>query len=427
MKYAMITGVLMSMLLTTTSFAAGWEQIENGSWIWKDSNGAIVKEAWKPASDGCDYFLGTDGIMVTNQLVEYENDLYYVDELGRKVSEQWVSLYDNDSEMNRWYYFQKSGKIYSPDELGKKKEINGEKYIFDDEGRMLYGWITEDGYMVDEEDDPEGWKAAVYYAGSPNEGNLKVGWKQINVTYEDEKVKSHWFYFNNSGKKMVNNTSFKQTNAEGKEYVYKFDANGVMTSQKLVTQTTTKTTTTSKTNNTTDKSKWVERVPTKSENAYFYENEIKQKFYTNKKGTKVKNTIEKIDGKYYCFDSAGIMMTGILAIKDGQYAYTLQNVTSWDETWADVDDLRKAMDDGYQIMYFKEEDGTREKGKVKLEMMDDVYTLYFDTDGCAVDGNYKGYLYSAGVLMTAADDDETYTVNGKTYVVNKKGKILSEK
>ena len=426
MKRAMIASIMMSMLLTTTSFAAGWEQMENGSWIWKDSNGIAVREEWKPASDGIDYYLGSDGIMVTNRLVEYENNMYYVDELGRKVSEKWVSIYDDESEMNRWYYFQKSGKAYAPDESGKKKEINGEKYFFDDEGRMLYGWITEDGSMIDMEDNPEGWKTAVYYAGDQNEGNIKTGWRKIDVTYDDENVRSQWFFFGNSGKKLVNNDNFKQTNADGKEYVYKFNSYGVMTSQKLLNPPAKSTSKTTKTNQTTDKSKWVERIPTMSENEYFHENEIKQKFYTNKKGTKVKDKIEKIDNKYYLFDSAGIMRTGIVAIKDDKYAYTLQNVTSWDETWADVSDMRKAMDDGYQIMYFSEEDGAREKGKIKLELMDDEYTLCFDSDGCAVDGNYKGYLYNAGVLMEAYDEDETYTINGKTYVVNKKGKILSE-
>ena len=139
MKKTIVLSVIMSMLMTTTVFAAGWEQRNDGAWIWKNKSGEIVREVWKPASDGKDYFLGSDGVMVTKQLIEYDGNLYYVDELGKKATEQWVSLYDEESKMNRWYYFQKSGKMYVPNEAGTQKEINGEKYIFDQDGRLLFG------------------------------------------------------------------------------------------------------------------------------------------------------------------------------------------------------------------------------------------------------------------------------------------------
>ena len=446
MKKTIVLSAIMGLFMTTTVLAAGWEQREDGAWIWRNNSGEMVRETWKSASDGIDYFLGSDGVMVTNRLVEFESNYYYVDALGRKASEQWVSLYDEESEANRWYYFMKSGKMYRPDEAGTKKEISGERYIFDTEGRLLYGWITEDGYMIDLNEEPDGWKRAAYYAGDASEGNLKVGWRQMTVNYYNGKAKTEededdpeekyrnnfktvWFYFNSAGKKMVSNDDFRQTNAEGKEYRYKFDENGVMTSQKLLnpvkTTTTTKKTTTTTKKKDVDYSKWTEKVPTASENAYYNEYEIKQKFYTRKDGTKAKNVIEKIDSKYYCFDSAGIMKVGLLAIKDGKYGYTLQTSLPWDEQWASDSDLREAMNNGYKIMYFDEETGAREKGKMKLEMLHGERTLCFDNDGCAVDGAYNGYLYSAGILQTAEYDTQSFTVNGKTYVVNEKGRIVS--
>lgn len=446
MKKTMVLSVIMGMLMTTTVLAAGWEQRADGAWIWTNKNGEMVRHMWKESSDGRDYFLGSDGVMVTNQLIDYEGNLYYVDELGRKASEQWVSLYDGETEMNRWYYFLRSGKMYVPDEAGVKKEINGEKYIFDEEGRLLFGWITEDGTMVDPVEDPEGWKYAVYYAGDASEGNLKTGWQQLTVNYYNGKAKTEededdpeekyrnnfktvWFYFGKAGKKVYSNDDFRLTDEDGKEYRYKFDANGVMTSQKLLNQPKTTTTTKKKTTTTkkkdVDHSKWTVKVPTKSENAYYNENEVKQTFYTRKDGSKAKNVIEKIGSKYYCFDSAGIMKTGLLAIKNGKYAYTLQNSSPWDEQWASDDDLRAAMDSGHQIMYFNEETGERKKGKMKLEMLHGERTLYFDENGCAVDGAYRDYLYNAGILQTAEDKSQIFTVNGVSYKVNEKGLIIT--
>jgi len=437
--------LMMTLFMTTTAFAAGWEQREDGAWLYREKDGDLVRNEWRSASDGLDYFLGSDGTMFTNRLFEYDGNMYYVDGLGRKATEMWVSLYDDDSEMDRWYYFLRSGKMYVPDEPGTRKEIGEEKYIFDDSGRMLYGWITADGEMIDLEDEPDGWKNATYYAGEANEGNIKTGWRQLKVNYYNGKPKNEddeddpdetyrnnyktvWFYFGNSGKKTVSNDNFRQTNAEGKEYRYKFDDYGVMTSQKLLTKDTTttkkKTTTTTKKKD-VDKSKWTERVPSKSEDAYYNEYEVKQWFYTRKDGSKAKDVIEKIDGKYYCFDKSGIMRVGILAIKNDKYAYTLQNTQVWDGIWAEEADLRAAMDDGYTIMYFDEDGGARKKGKIKVELNFGECTMCFDSDGKAVDGEYNGYLYNAGVLVTHDSDTKSYTVNGKTYVVNEKGKILS--
>lgn len=449
MRKTIILSSIMSIFLTTTVLAAGWEQREDGTWIWRNNNGELICKEWRTASDGIDYFLGSDGTMVTNRMIEYDGNMYYVDEQGRKATEQWVSLYDPESNMDRWYYFQRSGKMYVPKERGEKKDIGGEKYIFDDEGRMLYGWIDEDGYMVDLVEEPDGWKTAMYYGGEATEGNLKTGWREIKVNYYDGKpkneeeendpneayknrIKTAWFYFNNSGRKLTNRTDFTLTDEKGNVYEYKFDEYGVMTNQKLKNppQTTTKTTTTTKKTppkKKVDYSKWTERVPSKSENAYYNEIEAKQHFYTRKDGTSAKNVIEKIDGKYYCFDSAGIMKVGILAVKNNQYAYTLQNSLPWDDIWADEDELRQAMDQGYDIMYFDEETGARKTGKFKMELNIGKATLCFDSNGLAVDGEYQGYLYSAGVLQIAYDEYDSFTVNGKTYTVNEKGKIISNK
>lgn len=434
---------ISGMLITATCFpslAAGWEQVNDGKdWVWRDKQGYVVYDTWKTGADGTWYYLGDNGIMEVSCLVEDDGDYYYVDELGRMLKNQWKKVYLEDEGEEYWFYFRDNGKAYKgTGDKASLKTIGDQKYIFDDEGRMQYGWISEDGNMVDE-DDSEGWKDAVYYCGGEDEGWVNVGWKQIEVEYEDDdsddgyEIKNRWFYFGNNGKKTVDK-DLRLKNADGKEYRYGFDQYGVMLSQKLISTTTvnsdgTTTTTTKYYDNkgTLNKAKWIERVPSRSQNEGDYDNDIKRKFYSQKNGNLVKNEIKKIDGKWYCFDSIGIMRVGLVAIKDSKYAYTIQNTNEDDDIWADAEDLVKAKNDGYVIMYFDQNTGARKTGKTTIELNDDKYTMRFLKTGEAVDGEYEGYLYEAGILLKAdKDSDEKYqefTVNGITYSVDRNGKI----
>ena len=52
---------------------------------------------------------------------------------------------DDEPDQN-WYYFQANGKALtngSNDHVALKT-INGKKYAFDDEGKMLWGWVNAD-------------------------------------------------------------------------------------------------------------------------------------------------------------------------------------------------------------------------------------------------------------------------------------------
>lgn len=437
-----ISGIT-GMLIAATCFpslAAGWEQVHEGKdWVWRDKHGEMVYDAWKTGADGTWYYLGDDGIMKINCLIEDDGDYYFVDEAGKMVKNQWRKIYSEDEGEEYWYYFRDNGKAYKgTGDKASLKSIGDQRYIFDDEGRMQWGWISEDGSMIDE-DDSEGWKEAVYYCGSEDEGWVSTGWKQIEVEYEEDdsddgySVRNRWFYFGNNGKKTVDK-DLRLKNAEGKEYRYGFDEYGVMLSQKLISTTTTNsdgtTTTTTKyydNKGTLNKAKWIEKVPSKSQSEDDYDNDIKRKFYSQKNGNLVKNEIKKIDGKWYCFDFDGIMRVGLVAVKDGKYAYTLQNTNENDDIWADAEDLVQAKENGYIIMLFDEKTGARKTGKVTIELNDDKYIMRFLKSGEAVDGEYEGYLYEAGILLKAdKDSDEKYqefTVNGVVYRVDRNGRI----
>ena len=156
---------LLAIGASMTSFAAsGWAQ-EDGTWVYLDSSGDRVYDTWKKS--GSSYFyLNEDGEMATNAIIEDGDNKYYVDASGARVANQWISMEneddetvgDNDDISTLWYYFGSSGKAYTD----AVKTINGKKYIFDDEGRMLYGWINTEG---ERETGDDAWQHADYYCG----------------------------------------------------------------------------------------------------------------------------------------------------------------------------------------------------------------------------------------------------------------------
>ena len=46
---------------------------------------------------------------------------------------------DDSNEEEHWFYLKSNGKI----QTGKASNINGQTYFFDEEGKMLTGWVAE--------------------------------------------------------------------------------------------------------------------------------------------------------------------------------------------------------------------------------------------------------------------------------------------
>ena len=107
---------------------------------------------------------------------------------------------------------------------------------------MLYGWVDEDGTMVNDED---GWADATYYFGSWEDGSMKTGWQKISVydnTDDKEDDYDYWFNFKANGKKRVQlDNGSEDTDATWKNNgkYYHFDTRGVMVYEWYPTQNTT--------------------------------------------------------------------------------------------------------------------------------------------------------------------------------------------
>ena len=142
--------------------------------------------------------------MLTNELIEDGENYYYVDANGAMVKNTWVAIAADDDETEdvdyRWYYFGPSGKAYK-DSNGKT--INGKKYGFDEDGKMLFGYVEADSYnIINDDEDPI--LNATYYYGTNEDGARHSGWLQYTDALTDKDEDYYWFYFNTSnGKKVV--------------------------------------------------------------------------------------------------------------------------------------------------------------------------------------------------------------------------------
>ena len=226
------TAALLAIGASMTSFAAqGWAE-EDGTWVYYDKNGDKVTESWKKSGDNW-YWLDDNGEMAVDMLVEDDDNYYYVNENGAMVTNQWVAIENEDAGEDGepdhyWYYFQANGKAYKKSESSNtlsKKVINGKKYAFDTDGKMLYGWVDKE--TGDRSTDDDAWKECEYYFGDEDDGAMKIGWALINILDEDaadtdqpgdqywDEDQDRWFWFKSSGEKQTDKTNKK---INGKRY-----------------------------------------------------------------------------------------------------------------------------------------------------------------------------------------------------------------
>ena len=356
---------LLAIGASMTSFAAtGWVE-EDGTWYFYDKDGNRVEDTWKKSGDNW-YWLDSEegGAMAVDKLVEDDNDTYYVDSNGVMVRNTWVKIVneeqddDDDPAEYNYYYMQSNGKAYKAPESGitRFRTIDGKKYAFDDEGKMLYGWVNKSG---ERESDESGWENAYYYLGNWDEGDMKIGWQKISVYDEDEDDDmDHWFNFKSNGiKRALDPTTsgerIKEEKINGRRYG--FDSRGVMTYEWTLATTGGLNNSGSKLNSVASTSSWryfndVEdgaRVtkgwfkvvaPLEDNDNVFKTNygnntfawtdaddETERWYYADGDGKIYTGAIKKIKGKYYGFRpegadaagdiKAGAMLSGLVLLK----------------------------------------------------------------------------------------------------------------
>ena len=164
----------------------GWVQ-EDENWKFYDEDGYYLTDTWK-RHDNSWYYLDGDGNISFNSQI----DEYYVDAQGKRVTNQWVIIPNEDfdgsedSPENYWFYYNSDGKMTT----SKFRKVDGLTYYFDSEGHMATGLTEIDG--------------ANYYFGKEGDGSMKVGWVELTEEHDDADDEIVWSYFNSNGQRIEN-------------------------------------------------------------------------------------------------------------------------------------------------------------------------------------------------------------------------------
>ena len=469
------TAALLAIGASMTSFAAqGWAE-EDGTWVYYDSSNDRVTEEWKKSGDNW-YWLDDNGEMAVDMLVEDDDDYYYVDANGVMVTNQWVAIENEDAGEedepdHYWYYFQANGKAYTRSDNASEdsvsaKTINGKKYAFDEEGRMLYGWVSGGERQTDD----DAWKESLYYFGDEDDGAMSLGWRQISIVddeYEDlqpgdeywDEDQDRWFYFQTSGKKVAADSedgdTLKTKTINGRKYG--FDEYGRMIAD-WFTETASYSTATQGVASYTSSfmyfstpedgaratKGWFKVVP----GYYLHEDKYNDGddywYYADGDGEIYSNVIKTIKGKKYAFDNYGRMIDGLvflqMATENGKV-----DSSEIDQKFADDGDIPYDTEDAFddfvvhyapqissgeiRSFYFGDsDDGAMKTRRQTVEIDGDSFTFKFkdssSSKGAGINGIDDHKLYSAGKLIEADSDDKYQVV---IYSEDEDGIVTMEK
>jgi len=470
---------ILAIGASMTSFAAtGWVE-ESGEWYYYDKDGVRVEDEWKKSGDSW-YWLDSEenGAMAMDKLIEDGDNYYYVDSTGKMASNTWVKVVNEDQDDDddpaeyNYYYMQSNGKAFKAGDAGNTKfrTVDGKKYAFDGDGKMLYGWCDENGNRLSGDSE---WEDATYYLGNWDDGAMKTGWQKVYVFDEDEdEDMDHWFNFKSNGKKREWTTSdtgiIKEVKINGKRYG--FDSRGVMTYEwTLATDTSLASTSSWKYFNSPEDGAratkgWFKVVAPTEDNSFGNkitgaptkentfakgkaEDESEKWYYADGDGNLVAGEIKKIKGKYYAFHKEAWMLNGLVLMSVGDDGTEIEVM----DDGVDSDELDDLMDnkykkdgvlqdtDGYSLYYFgsdEDNDGAMKTGSTTVTLDGSSYNFSFNKSG-GVESKGKGitgiddgkYIYKMGVRLKADSDDKykiVYAVGDTSAVDAKVTKIDSK-
>lgn len=409
-----------------TAAAAEWT-MEDGEWAYRDNSGAYVTDTWK-ADGNNSFYLGSDGYMVRNSLIEVNGNYYYVNSAGAMVKNEWRQLENAEWQSEspedvNWYYFDEKGRaLCSENGEPDVETVNGKKYIFDEYGRMLTGWITASAEFTTDED---AWQEALYYSDA-EEGDgsiLTNAWLNISVhdeENEDDSEPAYWFYFSAGGKKVVD----EQKTINGKKYL--FNAYGAAQSGWVQNEENGTWQYYGSEDSCSLKTGWFEAVPDAELDEESHSDDTAHWFYaTSSNAGVVTSQIKTVNSKSYGFNRYGEMLSGLYKLKVEDKV-----ITEYAKIESE-DDLPE--DDQWSVYFFHDTSGEMRTGAQTVELDGETYTYGFETGGTdkgkginGIDGNY---IYDNGKRLKAESGTKYQIVvyDGKEYLVNTSGVLAKKK
>ena len=459
------TAALLAIGASMTSFAAtGWAE-EDGTWVYYDRNGDKVTDKWAKSGNNW-YYLDSNGEMAVDTLIEDGDNYYYVDVDGVMAANQWVAIDNEDAGQDDepehyWYYFQANGKALKQGDNSdiSLKTVNGKKYAFDDEGKMLYGWVAADNAERIDNTDGDAFKDGVYYFGGEDDGAMTTGWLLMDVTYDEatsdyeiapafneDEDQSRWFYFKSNGKKVYSSSTdeTKDKTINGKKYT--FDQYGAMIAEWSLD--TKKASTSLGTSNFADVEKkgssakysqswryfssvedgarvskgWFKVVSAEYLNQDKYNDDEDAWYYADGSGNLYAGEFKTIKGKKYAFRNDGRMINGLKFIrKDTDGLTVVADDDDRDGYNFDTEDdfidhsIDTFIPGGYQCYYFGGgEDGAMKTNKTNVTIDGDSFNFYFEKSGsnkgAGLTGEKDDKYYLSGMLIKAGSDEKYQVV-----------------
>ena len=471
------TASLLAIGASMTSFAAtGWTE-EDGTWVYYNRDGERATDSWKKSGNSW-YWLDENGEMAIDQLIEDDDDYYYVDINGVMATNQWVAIEnedagEDDEPDHYWYYFQANGKALTNGNNSNValKTVNGKKYAFDEEGKMLYGWVSKDSAERIDNSDGDAFKEGDYYFGSSDDGAMTTGWLQLDITYDEatndyeiapvfneDEDQTRWFYFGSNGKKVKADDGDleKEKTINGRKYA--FDEYGAMVAewsldvdqinsdiQKASDNNTlddyyesgAASHSTASNNNVAAKyaqewryfqdvengarvSKgWFKVVPAEYLNLEKYDDDEESWYYADGSGKLYAGEFKTINGKKYAFRNDGRMVSGLKFIKDENGSLDVKADDDENhpfDTEDDFDENSIYWENGdYKCYYFGDgEDGSMKTGKTTINIDGENFNFYFEKSGGkkgqGVTGEKDDKYYQSGKLLEAGSDEKYQVV-----------------
>lgn len=451
--------LLLAIPLSFSALAfTGWVEDDDGTTIYLDKYGERVKDTWMKRGKG-NYYLDENGVVLTNQFVEFDGYDCYVDETGAIAKNKWVSALNEDDACDQdvdilWYFFDSNGHMVKGNKKAKKINVlpksNGD-YFFDDDGHMLSGWqdITDD----DGEEN-------TYYLGEGDDGKVQTEWRLMEPRENTEPAEGMgdydemvWYYFDWKGKQIKNQE--KKINQSW----YHFDENGVMITGWYPGVEPDFAVNTYYDKETGARAQgWIYAYEQddydESGEQYWYYLDKKGKVFNEGGVDAEKNSpsgdariaLKRVDGDTYGFDARGRMITGLIDTREAGGGINQELILEeFQELEGPIARTSSELEPG--IYYFEDLDSSRpgkmKTGKIRLEDSGETVSFMLRKNGQAYAAVLAdGYVYGIdgriihGDQQTeviqlsydiygkeAKEEDEPVIPAGSSFIVTASGKV----